>query len=109
MAIYSICQAMQNMWLASCAEGLGVEWVKLTNEGQIARLLKLPHTVQLIAYVCPGFPQEFHRRRARKAAGWHSRRGLDPPIYNDVWGRLCELFPVPKVTFDDHDYPEQSG
>jgi 5,6-dimethylbenzimidazole synthase len=108
MAIYSICQEMHNLWLASCAEGLGIEWVKLSNEGLVARLLKLPHVVQLIAYLCLGFPQEFHRRRARKAAGWCPRRGLDTLIYNNVWGRLCELFPAPRVTFDDHDHPRQS-
>jgi nitroreductase len=35
--------------------------------------------------------------------------GLDTLIYNDVWGKLCELFPAPRVTFDDHDHPEYSG
>jgi hypothetical protein len=29
--------------------------------------------------------------------------------YNDVWEKLCELFPAPRVTFDDHDHPEYSG
>jgi nitroreductase len=63
---------------------------------------------RMIAYLCLGFPQEFHRRRARKFAGWCPRRGLDTPIYNNVWGRLCELFPAPRVTFDDHDDSRQS-
>jgi hypothetical protein len=39
----------------------------------------------------------------------HPRGGLDTLIYNNMWGRLCELFHGQTVTFDDHHHPEQSG
>jgi 5,6-dimethylbenzimidazole synthase len=62
MDIYRICGAIQNLWLAACAEGLGVEWIRFSDEGAVARLLALPPRVQLIAYLCLGIPQEFHMR-----------------------------------------------
>jgi hypothetical protein len=57
--IYRICGAIQNLWLAACAEGLGVEWIRFSDDAGVARLLALPPTVQLIAYLCLGIPQAF--------------------------------------------------
>src|SRR5919108_4701392 len=81
MDIYHICLAIQNMWLAACAEGLGVEWVRLSDDGAVTRFLELPSGVQLIAYLCLGVPQEFHVRPRRAAVEWRSRKRLDSLIY----------------------------
>jgi nitroreductase len=48
-------------------------------------------------------------RPGTSAGDGHLWCGLDTLIYNDVWGKLSELFPAPRVTFDDHDYLEYSG
>ena len=48
-------------------------------------------------------------RPGTSAGDGHLWCGLDTLIYNDVWGKLCELFPAPRVTFDDHDHLQYSG
>jgi 5,6-dimethylbenzimidazole synthase len=86
MDIYRICWAIQNLWWAACAEGLGVEWIQLSDDGAVARLLALPPGVQLIAYLCLGIPQVFHMRPRREAVNWRARRRLSSHIYTDIWG-----------------------
>jgi 5,6-dimethylbenzimidazole synthase len=86
MDIYRICWAIQNLWLAACAEELGVEWIRFSDDGAVARLLALPPRVQLIAYLCLGIPQAFCVRPRREAVDWHARSGLDSRIYTDIWG-----------------------
>jgi 5,6-dimethylbenzimidazole synthase len=89
--IYSTCLAIQNMWLAACAEGVGIGWVSILDYGKVERLLGLPEGVQLIAYLCMGFPREFRTRPMLEEVGWRSRMRLEGLIYQDGWGRSCEL------------------
>ncbi len=100
--IYRICWAIQNLWLAACAEGLGVEWIRLSDDGAVARLLALPPRVQLIAYLCLGIPQAFHVRPRREAVDWRARRCLDSRIYTDIWGQTCERLAAAMPPADDH-------
>jgi 5,6-dimethylbenzimidazole synthase len=86
MDLYRICGALQNLWLAACAEGLGLEWIRFSDEGAVARLLALPPRVQLIAYLCLGIPQEFHERPRRESGDWHAPRRFASCIYRDIWG-----------------------
>jgi 5,6-dimethylbenzimidazole synthase len=86
MDIYRICWAIQNLWLAACAEGLGVGWIRLSDEGAVARLLALPPEVQLIAYLCLGIPQAFHVRPRRETLDRLVQEHLDTHIYTDIWG-----------------------
>jgi nitroreductase len=78
---------MQNLWLAACAEGLGVAWIPLADEGAVARLLALPSTVQLIAYLSLGIPRAVHVRPRREGVDRLARRRLDLRIHTDMWGR----------------------
>jgi 5,6-dimethylbenzimidazole synthase len=89
--IYSTCLAIQNMWLAACAEGIGIGWVSILDYGKVERLLGLPEGVQLIAYLCIGFPREFRARPMLEEVGWRSRMKLDGLIYQDGWGQPCAL------------------
>ena len=89
--VYSTCLAIQNMWLAACAEGVGIGWVSILDYGKVERLLGLPGGVQLIAYLCIGFPREFRARPMLEEVGWRSRMRLDGLIYQDAWGQPCEL------------------
>jgi 5,6-dimethylbenzimidazole synthase len=90
--IYSTCLAIQNMWLAACAEGIGIGWVSLLDYRKIGELLELPCGVQLIAYLCVGFPREFRDRPMLEEVGWRPRLNLGTLIYRDVWGQTSELF-----------------
>jgi 5,6-dimethylbenzimidazole synthase len=89
--IYSTCLAIQNMWLAACAEGVGIGWVSILDYGKIERLLGLPEGVHLIAYLCIGFPQEFRTRPMLEEVGWRAREPLHQLVYQDRWGQPCEL------------------
>lgn len=102
MDISRICWAIQNLWLAACAEGLGVEWVRLADAGAVARLLALPRRVQLIAYLCLGIPQAFDVRPKREAVDWRTRRRLDSRIYTDIWGQTGERLAAAMPPADDH-------
>lgn len=88
--IYRSCWAIHNLWLAACAEGLGVEWIRIADNDAVARLLALPPGVQLIAYLCLGIPQTFHVRPPQEASVWHSRGRLASRLYMDVWGQTGE-------------------
>ncbi len=89
--IYSTCLAIQNIWLAACAEGIGVGWVSILDYEKVERLLGLPCGVQLVAYLCVGIPQEHRVRPMLEEVGWRSRLPLDTLVYKDVWGQPCEL------------------
>ena len=102
MDILHICGAMQNLWLAACAEGLGVEWIRLLDSGAVARLLALPPRVQLIAYLCLGIPQAFDVRPRREAVDWRARRRLDSRIYTDLWGQTGARLAAAMPPADEH-------
>jgi 5,6-dimethylbenzimidazole synthase len=87
MDVLRACGAMQNLWLAACAEGLGVAWVRPVDEGAVARLLALPPGVQLLAYLGLGMPQEFHRRPRRAAGDGRAQRRRESRVYTDRWGQ----------------------
>jgi 5,6-dimethylbenzimidazole synthase len=90
--IYSTCLAIQNMWLAARAEGVGIGWVSILDYGKVEALLGLPEGVRLIAYLCVGFPQEFRARPMLEEVGWRAREPLHRLVYQDRWGQPCELF-----------------
>jgi len=88
--VYSTCLAIQNMWLAARAEGVGIGWVSILDYSRVEHLLGLPEGVQLIAYLCIGFPREFRPQPMLAEVGWRSRIRLDGLIYQDTWGQPCE-------------------
>jgi 5,6-dimethylbenzimidazole synthase len=89
--IYSTCLAIQNMWLAACAEGLGIGWVSILDYTRVAQVLGLPDGVELIAYLCIGVPSESRERPMLEEVGWRSRLPLDTLVYRDRWGQPCDL------------------
>jgi 5,6-dimethylbenzimidazole synthase len=101
--IYSTCLAIQNMWLTACAEGLGIGWVSILDYTRVAQILGLPDGVQLIAYLCIGVPSECRDRPMLEEVGWRSRMPLDALVYQDRWGRPCELLTVPPASADGSD------
>jgi nicotinate-nucleotide--dimethylbenzimidazole phosphoribosyltransferase len=100
--IYRICGAIQNLWLAACAEGLGVEWIRFSDDAGVARLLALPPAVQLIAYLCLGIPQVFQVQPRREGGDQRARRGRDSRIYTDIWGQTGERLAVAVPATDGH-------
>ena len=85
--VYSTCCAVQNLWLAARAEGIGVGWVSITRNDRLKRILGIPRGVIPVAYLCVGYPVEFLPEPELKKAGWADRLPLDDLIFSDHWGR----------------------
>jgi nicotinate-nucleotide--dimethylbenzimidazole phosphoribosyltransferase len=87
MAPYSTALAVQNLWLAARAEGLGVGWVSFFEERELAALLGLPPHVEVVAYLSVGYVTEFPAEPELAAAGWARRRPLGWAVHDGRWGR----------------------
>jgi 5,6-dimethylbenzimidazole synthase len=73
----STCCAIQNLWLAARAEGVGVGWVSILEPDVVRAELALPAGVELVAYLCVGYPVEFGDRPMLEETGWRTGRPLD--------------------------------
>lgn len=82
---YSTCLAIENLWLAARAEGIGVGWVSFYRERDLQALLCLPEKVVPVAWLCIGFPDERPTRPGLETAGWSKRLPLDHLIHYDRW------------------------
>ncbi|HTU78449.1 MAG TPA: nicotinate-nucleotide--dimethylbenzimidazole phosphoribosyltransferase [Solirubrobacteraceae bacterium] len=83
--LYSTACAIENMWLAARAEGLGVGWVSFYRPADLRALLGIPDRVDPIAYLCVGWPDERPVRPSLEAAGWSSRLALDAVLMHERW------------------------
>jgi 5,6-dimethylbenzimidazole synthase len=59
---WSACCAVQNLWLAARAEGIGVGWVSIVEPSVLRTELSLPAGIEPVAYLCVGYPKEFRER-----------------------------------------------
>jgi nicotinate-nucleotide--dimethylbenzimidazole phosphoribosyltransferase len=87
MAAYSTACAVQNLWLAARAEGLGVGWVSFFDERELAGALGLPAHLDLVAYLCVGHVDEFPPEPELVLTGWARRRPLAWAVHDGKWGR----------------------
>jgi nicotinate-nucleotide--dimethylbenzimidazole phosphoribosyltransferase len=86
MAAFSTACAVQNLWLAARAEGLGVGWVSFFDERELARELGLPAHVEIVAYLCVGHVEDFAGEPELATAGWARRRPLGWAVHQETWG-----------------------
>ncbi|MFF7165727.1 nicotinate-nucleotide--dimethylbenzimidazole phosphoribosyltransferase [Streptomyces sp. NPDC008086] len=87
MAPYSAALAVENLWLAARAEGLGVGWVSFFDEREMVRTLGLPEHLEVIAYLCVGYVDEFPDEPELMQAGWSKRRPLSWVVHEETYGR----------------------
>lgn len=87
MAPYSAALAVENLWLAARAEGLGVGWVSFFDEREMVRALGLPEHLEVIAYLCVGYVDEFPDEPQLMQAGWSKRRPLSWVVHEETYGR----------------------
>ena len=99
--LYSTVCAVQNLWLAARAEGLGVGWVSIFNAADISGILRLPDHVVPVAYLCLGWVKELHGSPELEAKGWRKRLDLQTLVFQDQWGKSAsdEL----KVSINNRD------
>lgn len=86
MDLYSSVCAVQNLWLAARAEGLGVGWVSIFHEKALQDALGIPHHIVPIAYLCIGRVSHFHDRPELEKAGWLPRLPVNELMYFEQWG-----------------------
>ncbi|MFH8626725.1 nicotinate-nucleotide--dimethylbenzimidazole phosphoribosyltransferase [Streptomyces vietnamensis] len=87
MAPYSSALAVENLWLAARAEGLGVGWVSFFDEREMVRALGLPEHLEVVAYLCVGYVDEFPEEPELMQAGWSKRRPLAWVVHEETYGR----------------------
>ncbi|EMF00796.1 nicotinate-nucleotide-dimethylbenzimidazole phosphoribosyltransferase [Streptomyces mobaraensis NBRC 13819 = DSM 40847] len=87
MAPYSSALAVENLWLAARAEGLGVGWVSFFDEREMVRELGLPEHLEVVAYLCVGYVDEFPGEPELMQAGWSKRRPLSWVVHEETYGR----------------------
>jgi len=87
---YSVCCAIQNLWLAARAEGIGIGWVSILSNEDLKKILLIPPYVNLIAYLCLGYVTEFADKPDLEKADWLPRLKLKEVIYYENWGHNHE-------------------
>ncbi len=90
MDLASTACAIQNMWLASRAEGLGMGWVSLFNPEQLRLLLEMPTGAKPIAVLCLGHVEAFYPKPMLELEGWDSRKKLKDIVFENVWEKNGE-------------------
>ncbi len=85
--VYSTCCAVQNLWLAARAEGIGAGWVSILRNDRLKKILGIPPGIIPVAYLCLGYPEEFLPRPELEEVGWAGRIPMEPLIFRDRWGR----------------------
>lgn len=83
--LYSVCCAVQNLWLAARTEGIGLGWVSILSNDILKEVLELPEHVVPIAYLCLGYVDEFAQKPDLETAGWLPRLDLKDVVYFEKW------------------------
>jgi len=86
MDMASLSCAIQNLWLAARAEGLGMGWVSLFEPQALADLLGLPPGAKPLAVLCLGPVTEFYPAPMLALEGWAQPRPLSELLYENFWG-----------------------
>jgi 5,6-dimethylbenzimidazole synthase len=82
-AVYSTVCAIQNLWLAARAEGVGVGWVSILSPERLRDLLNIPVHLLPVAYLCLGYVESFSNTPDLERAGWEQRIPLSSVLHYD--------------------------
>jgi len=85
MDLASVSCAIQNMWLAARAEGLGLGWVSIFDPEKLADLLHIPESGKPIAILCIGHVEKFYDKPMLEKEKWAKRQQLDTVVFENQW------------------------
>ncbi len=88
--LYSTVCAVQNLWLAARAEGIGVGWVSIFHKEDLRRILGLPEHVVPVALLCIGHVRDLYDRPELEVKGWAGRQPLEHLVFADRWGQSVQ-------------------
>jgi 5,6-dimethylbenzimidazole synthase len=83
--LYSVCCAIQNLWLSARTEGVGLGWVSILSNEILKETLELPEHVIPVAYLCLGYVDEFAEKPDLETKGWLPRLELKDVVYFEKW------------------------
>ncbi|MBE3552622.1 MAG: 5,6-dimethylbenzimidazole synthase [Kyrpidia tusciae] len=86
--ILSTACAIQNMWLAACAEGLAMGWVSFYKKTDIRSILAIPPHIDPVALLSVGYTDHYPPMPVLQMVGWEKRRPLDSLIFENRWGLI---------------------
>lgn len=87
MDLASVACAIQNLWLAARAEGLGMGWVSLFEPDAVARLLAMPAGAKPVAILCLGHVDAFYPAPMLELQGWTTGKPLAEMVFDNAWGQ----------------------
>jgi 5,6-dimethylbenzimidazole synthase len=85
MDLASVACAIQNIWLAARAEGLGMGWVSLFDPVALGEMLSMPKGALPVAVLCIGHVDAFYPAPMLELTGWARVRPLDELVFNNCW------------------------
>lgn len=85
MDIASASCAIQNMWLAARAEGLGMGWVSIFDPLKLAELLNIPEGAKPIAVLCLGHVSSFYKEPMLVETGWREAKPMSEMLMENTW------------------------
>jgi 5,6-dimethylbenzimidazole synthase len=97
MDLASAACAIQNLWLAARAEGLGMGWVSLFDPAEVSALLGLPGGAEPIALLCLGPVHDFYEEPMLQRERWARREPMSALVFDERWGQPSDLFPTASV------------
>jgi len=89
MDLASLACAIQNMWLAARAEGLGLGWVSMFEPEAVKNLLNMPKDSQPIAILCLGHVDKFYDKPMLEQEQWEDRKNLKTLLFENTWDTPC--------------------
>jgi 5,6-dimethylbenzimidazole synthase len=85
MDLCSVACAIQNLWLAARAEGIGMGW--MFDPEAVAEMLNMPPGSKPIAILCLGHVEAFYPAPMLELQGWTRKRALDDLVFHNSWGQ----------------------
>lgn len=89
MDLASLSCAIQNMWLAARAEGLGLGWVSMFEPEALKNLLNMPEDSRPIAILCLGHVEQFYEKPMLEQQHWEDRKNLNTLLFENTWNTPC--------------------
>jgi 5,6-dimethylbenzimidazole synthase len=85
MDMASVSCAIQNLWLAARAEGIGMGWVSMFDPVKLAKLLNIPDGAKPIAILCLGYVNSFYKEPMLVEEGWAKEKPLSEMLMENHW------------------------
>jgi 5,6-dimethylbenzimidazole synthase len=87
MDLCSVACAIQNLWLAARAEGIGLGWVSMFDPAALAGLMGMPEGAKPVAILCLGHVEAFYPAPMLELQSWTQKRAIEDLVFHNTWGQ----------------------